>query len=731
MSTSKAEAAPQSQFDYTSADLVAGLRAVGLRAGDLVYVQNCGESLGCAAGCATDEDVAGMMIAALREVIGPQGTLLVSTYTFSLCRREIYDPDETPAVPGAWSSFLAFMETFRRMRGVIRSADPIFAVAGIGPRAAAILENSANSSLGADSVHDRLRKAGGKICMIGVGLFESTFRHHVEEMAGVPWRFKKLFTGFVRRNGELCKEGRVYNVRILASNGDPAGEALEALARSRGLCRASPVGLGEVVSIDCQAYFDLAMQELRRDPWFTARGPAGDPVALEEARVAGPRFQVDLPSAASMEQMIGALWRLPRDIVSDGFDAALAALAGQLPMTIHEYRSGTEAWSWIVPEKWTCREAYLETLDGRRLFSYADHPLHVVSYSLPFEGVVTRRELLRHLHVHPKLPDAIPFVFKYYERDWGLCCAQETRDALTDERYRVVIRTDFSFGTLKVGEVVARGRSEDTIVLCVHLCHPHQVNDDLTGVVVAVEVMRALLRRRDLRYTYRLLIVPETIGSVAYLSHHEDLLPRMKGGLFLEMLGGNSPHALQMSFAGDTEIDRCLGLVLRACDPEGYTGPFRTLILNDEVQFNAPGVRVPMLSLSRVQKPGAPDWPFRGYHSSHDTPDSISVDRLTESRDLTLKMIDALEHNLFPVNLSKGEVFCSRYGLHIDWYENPEGNRAFLDIVHLADGTRSVAGIAAACGIPFESARQVLDELVRHGLLAYRSCPEEGEGAPA
>jgi aminopeptidase-like protein len=243
----------------------------------------------------------------------------------------------------------------------------------------------------------------------------------------------------------------------------------------------------------------------------------------------------------------------------------------------------------------------------------------------------------------------------------------------------------------------------------------------LTGVVVAVDVMRALLLRKDLRYTYRLLIVPETIGSVAYLSHHEELLPRMKGGLFFEMLGRDSPHALQLSFSGETDVDRCLELALRRHDPQGYTGAFRTVILNDEVQFNAPGVRVPMLSLSRVLKPGSPEWPYKGYHSSVDTPDALSIEALTDSRELALEMIDMLEQDLVPVNLTKGEIFCSRYGLHIDWYANPEGNRAFLDIVHLVDGTRSVAQIAKACEISFEAAKNVIDELVRHGLAAYRN----------
>ena len=171
-----------------------------------------------------------------------------------------------------------------------------------------------------------------------------------------------------------------------------------------------------------------------------------------------------------MGDIVDTLWRLPRDIISDGYDAALRALGDVLPMTVHEFPSGTECWSWIVPEKWTCHEAYLETLAGRRVFSYADHPLHVVSYSLPFEGVVSREELFGHLHVHSRLPDAIPFIFKYYERDWGLCCSQRTKESLRDESYRVVIRTDFSYGTLKVGEIVAPGEREETIILYARTC---------------------------------------------------------------------------------------------------------------------------------------------------------------------------------------------------------------------------------------------------------------------
>jgi len=214
--------------------------------------------------------------------------------------------------------------------------------------------------------------------------------------------------------------------------------------------------------------------------------------------------------------------------------------------------------------------------------------------------------------------------------------------------------------------------------------------------------------------------LPETIGSVAYLSHNMQLVPKMVGGLFLEMLGLNNPHALQLSFDGNTEMDRCISRVLLESKPEGWIGAFRTVVGNDERQFNAPGVRVPMLSLSRVLREKSNGWPyFPEYHSSRDNPELAPESQLLDSCDLVLRMIDAIESSEVPVNLFEGEVFCSRYGLHIDPYVNPEGNRALFDILFLVDGTRSVADIARLCNISETATRSVLEELRVRGLIAY------------
>lgn len=426
---------------------------------------------------------------------------------------------------------------------------------------------------------------------------------------------------------------------------------------------------------------------------------------------------------SSMYELIRELWFLRREIVSDGFDQAIARLAEEVPMVLHEYPTGEPAWTWRVPEKWVCEEAYLETLDGVRLIDVRDHPLHIVSYSLPFEGVVSREELLSHLHTHPRLPDAIPYMFKYYERDWGLCAPQTLVDSLRDDSYRVVIRTHFEPGSLKVGEVIVPGKSAMTVIVAAHLCHPAMVNDDLTGVVVGLEAFRRLLAGPQPYYTYRLLLLPETIGSIAYLSHHEALIPQMIAGLFLEMLGNDAPHALQGSFQPGSQADRCWFSAFPALDPKGYAGPYRSVINNDERQFNAPGVRVPMLSLSRVEPASSPTRPYREYHSNFDTPEIVTPQRLGESVGVVLGMLEAFDRNQYVVNCFKGEVFCSGYDIWIDYRVNPEGHRRLFEIMERCDGERTVADIATDLEIPFNAVWEVVDILHRKGLVELSRIP--------
>jgi aminopeptidase-like protein/aminoglycoside N3'-acetyltransferase len=689
-------------------ELIDALKGVGIKKGDTVFscinmpdVYKQKEKL-------ENESLFNIILDAILEVIDSEGTLLTPIYSYSFYRGEIFDPFKTP------SNFGEFSEKFRKCKGVKRSLDPIFSVGGIGPMVDALFLDLPKNCFGNDCIYDRLSQIDAKVCIIGARLSSIAAIQHIEQIVGLPYRYIKLFSGYIKRDGKLVKENWLCNVRIQGEFSNPNYTQLEKDAKDMNKYFVTTIELGEVGAIKFQDLFELCKTKLNTDPWYLVQGPACDPVEHEKKRIGVKKFDIHLSKNATMKEMTEKLWRLPRDIVSDGYDAALEALSSQIPMTIHQYPTGTECFTWIIPEKWTCHEAYLETQDGKRIFSYCDNPLHVVSYSLPFKGKINQEELFKHLSVHPRLPEAIPFVFKYYERDWGLCCSENLKKTLTDNTYRVVINSDFSFGTLKVGEVIAIGESEESFVLCAHLCHPGQVNDDLSGVVVGIDAMRSLLKRKRLRYTYRFIIVPETIGSAAYLSHNEHLIPKMIGGLFLEMLCTKHPHALQRSLPGNTQLDKCIEIIVRDYDPDAWVGNFLEVILNDERMFNAPGIQVPMLSLSRVLQPEK-QFPYQEYHSSLDTPENADFRNLEDSRDLVLKIIDALEQNRIPRSRFKGELFCSRF----DKIDYATMNRDIFKVIFYMNNQRTIADIAKATGMNFTKVKEILDILEAERLIEW------------
>ncbi len=409
-----------------------------------------------------------------------------------------------------------------------------------------------------------------------------------------------------------------------------------------------------------------------------------------------------------MLKLINDLWFKRRDIISDGYDESLHYISKIIPLKIHEIPSGTKCWTWTVPEKWNVKEAYIKDLDGRRMLDLKDHPLHVVSYSLPVDKIVGREELLKHLHTKPERPETIPFEFKYYERDWGFCLQHSRLKEFTKDKYRVFIDSKFEQGTLKVGDYTIEGETDETIVLVAHLCHPAVANDDLTGVTVLVDIAREISKRSN-HHTYKFLLVPETIGSVAYLSQNEDIIPRLKYGIFLEMLGNNNIHALQLTRQGNTRLDRIARYVMKRKLEDYREGPFRKIIRNDEMVFNGPGVDIPMVSISR--------WPYPEYHTSDDNPDIISEEKLIESRDLVLDILDILDKDYVPKRQFKGPIFLSGYGLWVDWRTNKKLNENIEEIMLRLEGDKSVFDIAKELDMEFSDVLSYVDKFLEKGLV--------------
>jgi aminopeptidase-like protein/aminoglycoside N3'-acetyltransferase len=636
-------------------------------------------------------------------IIGKQGTLITPTYSYSFCKNEIYDPQTSPCRVGS------FGEWFRKLPSVHRSNDPIFSLAAQGPLAEKLFSELPNTCFGQDCVYERMANNGVKICNIGVSLHYTTALYHLLWRCGAPYRFEKLFTGLRRQDdGSLQKESWIYYVRALVDEVMPIFQPMHDLAVDNNVACVAQVGSSSIVTANLQNFYILCEKEFIKNPWCVTPQPEGcDILTLDKIRTGIQSFSVIPPKSLKAKDIIESVWNLPRDIVSDGYDAALQALAAAQPMKIHEYSTGEPAYTWIIPERWICRSAQLKKTDGTILYSTQDNPLCCMRYSLPFDGEVSQEELLQHLYSSDKNPESVPHIFKFYERNWGLCIPASLKQNLNDTTYHVHIDSDFSMGTLKVGEIILEGETDEHIVLCAHLCHPYQVSDGLSGVAVGMEVIERLAKLSKRRYTYHMLILPETIGSAAWCSHNETLLPKIKGGIFLEMLSSQGALVYKNSAQHDGYFDRIIGHTLRR-EYDSKSLPCYAPPLNDERMFNALGI--PMMSLFRQEEGYSM---FKNYHTSDDNFENCDEDCLEEACNSVYSSLLALEHNYIPIPQYKGELFCSR----INGLDYSVHSLALIQTTFFMDGKNALSDIAQNGDFPFSKIYKLCEVLFEKGLI--------------
>ncbi len=353
--------------------------------------------------------------------------------------------------------------------------------------------------------------------------------------------------------------------------------------------------------------------------------------------------------------------------VSEDGDKAVTLLCKELPFTVHEYASGDEYNGWTVPQKWGAQKAEIWK-DGVLLYDGMQHPLGVAGYCPSFQGRVSLKELKDHLFYHPNYAEALVYHCDYYykpwQKTWGLCVPFNLYRSLEEGDYDVVLETVYEAGTMKVLDYFLEGESKETIILNAHSCHPAQANDDISGIVVGIEIIKRLMKIKKRKFSYRLIIAPEHLGTVFYLKNMPDeQVQSFKYAMFLEMLGNKNRLALQESFTGDTLIDKAGHHFLKHRFPEYHSDEFRKIVGNDETVWEAPGYEIPCISLSRM--------PYPEYHSSLDTENIIFEEKLEEAVVAVLGMLDIMETNTTMKRHFKGLVALSnpKYDLYISTFD--------------------------------------------------------------
>lgn len=427
-------------------------------------------------------------------------------------------------------------------------------------------------------------------------------------------------------------------------------------------------------------------------------------------------IRLSLPENVGLEmhQLITELYPLCRSITGNGLRESLAIIRQHIPLEIHEVPSGTSVFDWTVPKEWNIKDAFVKNARGEKVIDFKQSNLHVVNYSVPIHRKMTLAALKEHLFSIPEHPDWIPYRTSYYTENWGFCLSHRTLTQLEEGEYEVCIDASLENGHLTYGEYYLPGETTDEVLISCHSCHPSLCNDNLSGMALATYLAKHL-SKLSLRYSYRILFIPVTIGSITWLALHEDQTQRIKHGLVVADVGDSGRLTYKKSRRGDAEIDRTVSYVLRHSgqdyaiidfSPYGY----------DERQYCSPGFNLPVGSLTRTPYGDYPE-----YHTSADDLNFVQPAYLADSLAKYIEVIKLLEHNRKYRNTNpKCEPQLGKRGLYSAMggqLDTKTYQMAMLWILNLSDGNYSLLDIAERSGISFEIIKATADLLVNAALL--------------
>ena len=410
------------------------------------------------------------------------------------------------------------------------------------------------------------------------------------------------------------------------------------------------------------------------------------------------------------------LWPLNRSITGEGLRETLKRIKFHLPnLKIKSVPSGTKVFDWKIPKEWNVNEAYIISPSGIKFCDFSINNLHLIGYSMPFEGKLELNELKKHLYTLPDQKNAVPYITSYYKKRWGFCLTQDQYNNLEEGEYYVKIDSSLFDGYLNYAELLIEGKSSKEIFLSTYVCHPSMANNELSGPTVLTYLAKWLSEHNNLEYSYRIIFIPETIGSITYLSINKDLMKRnIIAGFNISCIGDDRSYSYLPSRNGNTLSDSISKHVLKFTDKnfKRYTWLDRG---SDERQYCAPGIDLPIASIMRTKYGQYPE-----YHTSLDNLKNVVTPLGLDGGYWVLRRaIEALENN----KIYKVTVFCEPQLSKRELYptlsikKSYKQNMLILDLISLCDGSNSLLEIADRLETPIWDLYEMIDILVSNNLL--------------
>jgi len=367
-------------------------------------------------------------------------------------------------------------------------------------------------------------------------------------------------------------------------------------------------------------------------------------------------------------------------------------------LKIKRVKSGTRAFNWKIPEEWNVQEAYIADNKNKKIIDFKNNNLHLVGYSKSVNKKINKNKLLKNLKTLKKFKNAIPYITSYYKKSWGFCTSENKKQEIINnykpnDMFLVKIKSKHNKkGYMHYGEFFIKGKSKKEILISTYICHPSMANNELSGPIIAMTLIK-YFEKKNLNKSLRFIFIPETIGSLYYLS--KNLIKLKKNlifGLNLTCLGDNGNYSYIASKYKNTLTEEIIKRTSKSKKKNIKTYSFLDRG-SDERQYLSPGIDLPIITICR-SKFGK----FKEYHNSMDNFDLVSQKNILESFRFIKHIIKEFQKTVVPKSVHLGEPFLQRKKLidrnnHNNLNNNYKG-REILDILQYCDGTNDIGRIA-------------------------------------
>jgi aminopeptidase-like protein/aminoglycoside N3'-acetyltransferase len=553
----------------------------------------------------------------LKEKITKEGTIVFPTYNWDFCKGISFDYNKTKSKTGALSQKALKRKEFQRTQHPIYS----FAVWGKNSQELCNLNNS--SSFGLDSPFSYFKEKDYKMVFIDVSFTNSlTFTHYIEESLKVDYRFLKTFKGkyIDKNNSETEREYSMY-VRYLEFDVGHNMDKLEISAENKKILKVNNFYNIPIKNCRLKELANIIEKDIKEND------------SLNIAQYDKNKLKI--------YKLKEQLFPICRSITGNGLRESLKIISKEIPLNILEIPTGTKAFDWEVPKEWNIKDAYVKDLKGNKIIDFKKSNLHILGYSTPFQGIISHEELMEHIYTLPEIPEAIPYLTSYYKERWGFCLEHQRLKELNQDKYEIFIDSELKNGSMSIGEGFIKGKIDKEVLLSTYLCHPSMGNNELSGPIVQTLLYNWLLERKDkLKYSYRFLYLPETIGSITYLSlFGENLKKNVVAGYVINCIGDRGKFTYKKSRQGNSLADKAALNILNNLN-EDFNLYEWFPAGSDERQYCSLGFNLPIGSLMRSMY-----GTYKEYHTSLDNLDFIPLEELYKSFEIYKKILMNIEIN--------------------------------------------------------------------------------------